>query len=85
MFIIVQHEISNPQEFWGAAQRELPNLPEGIKIHASYPNETMDRATCLWECASVEGLRAYLEDKTGRYSKNVYTAVNAANAIGLPK
>jgi hypothetical protein len=61
MFFRVNHTISNPQEFWGRAQKSLPSLPAGIKIHAVYPNETMDDATCIWEAESLEAMQTYLE------------------------
>jgi hypothetical protein len=84
MLIVVTHRISNPQEFWGAAQRELPNLPAGIKLLQSLPNAEGNLASCVWEAASVPTLQTYLEDKTGKFAKNEYMAVEVANAINLP-
>ncbi len=84
MFIRVNHNISNPQEFWGRAQKALPNLPAGIKLHASYPNDTMNDATCIWEAADIKTLTDYLEPAVGDVSKNAYMAINATNAMGLP-
>ena len=84
MLIVVNHRISNPDGFWGAAQRELPNLPPGIKLHQNLPNATMDQATCVWEAASVEALQTYLEDKTGAFAKNEYMAVELKNAMNPP-
>ncbi len=84
MFIRVNHTISNPGEFWQRAQQSLPNLPNGLKIHAVYPNETMNDATCIWEAESVETLKTYLEENTGDVSNNQYMPINAANAMGLP-
>ena len=80
----VNHTISNPQEFWGRAQKALPNLPEGIKIHVVLPNESMDKGTCVWEAESLEKIQAFLEEATGDVSKNDYMVINEANAMGLP-
>ncbi|MCW5908741.1 MAG: hypothetical protein KIS94_12835 [Chitinophagales bacterium] len=84
MFFRVNHAISNPGEFWARAQASLPNLPEGIKIHGVFPNETMDIATCIWEAESEQQIKEYLEGKTGDVSQNDYMAINTANAMGLP-
>lgn len=84
MLIVVNHDITHPQEFWGAAQTELPNLPAGIKLHLSAPNAEGNRATCIWEADSVETLSTYLERVTGAYCRNAYMAVEAKNGIGLP-
>lgn len=85
MYFRVNHTISNPSEFWARAQQSLPNLPAGIKIHAVFPNETMDLTTCVWEADSEKQIREYLEGKTGDVAKNDYMVINAANAMGLPK
>ncbi len=84
MIIVVAHRISNPEAFWAAAARELPNLPAGIRIHGNFPDASGARATCLWEAESVDTLRAYLEDKTGAFAENDYMAVDASKAMGLP-
>ena len=85
MFFRVNHTISNPGEFWGRAQKALPNLPAGIKIHGVFPNETMDLGTCIWEADSLQHIQEYLEAAVGDVSKNDYMVINAANAMGLPK
>lgn len=84
MYFVVQHRISNVAEFWAAAQRELPNLPAGIRVHAVFPNAAADEATCVWECGDEPTLRAYLEEQTGRFSANAYMAIDASRAMGLP-
>lgn len=85
MFFRVNHKISDPGQFWSRAQESLPNLPAGIKIHAVFPNETMDNATCVWEAESEAQIREYLEGKTGDVSHNDYMRINEANAMGLPQ
>ena len=85
MYFRVNHTISDPTAFWGRAKEALPNLPAGIKIHGVYPDETMGLATCIWEAESHAQLHAFLETNTGDVAKNDYMAINAANAMGLPK
>jgi hypothetical protein len=84
MFFVVHHRISNPTEFWAAAQRELPNLPDGIRVAAVYPNADGTEATCLWTCDSQERLVTYLESQTGQFAQNSYMPVDASKAMGLP-
>ena len=38
MFIVIQHQISNPEKFWGTAQEATSKLPAGLKLHSSFPN-----------------------------------------------
>jgi len=83
MYIVVNHHISDA-EFWAAAQRELPRLPEGISIHSVLPNAAGSLATCLWRAESVEVLRTYLEAQTGKFARNEYMEVDASKAMGLP-
>ncbi len=85
MLIAVNHDISDPGSFWAAAQASLPNLPKGIFIHQVLPNDTMDKAVCIWQADSVAHLTEYLEGKTAQYCKNTYQAINETNAMGLPK
>ena len=38
MFVIVQHEISNPKKFWETAQASGSALPTHVKIHLRLRN-----------------------------------------------
>ena len=85
MYILVNHAISMPAEFWGSAQLHLPNLPEGgvKRVVTVFPNENMDQCTCVWEADSIEMLDSYLRDKMGNASKDSYYQINEPNAMGL--
>ncbi|MDO8549018.1 MAG: hypothetical protein Q7S39_02555 [Ignavibacteria bacterium] len=65
MFISVKHSISNPKEFWSIAEKSLPNLPKGIKLHSSYPTADMATAFCLWEADSLDQFKKYLQGEVG--------------------
>ena len=84
MFFAVNHNISDPGQFWSRAQESLPNLPDGIKVHGVYPNADMNEAVCIWEADSLEQITDYLEGKTGDVSNNTYLVINEGNAMGLP-
>ena len=65
MHIVVNHDINNTADFWASAQKNLPSLPEGgvKRIVSVFPNQTMDKCTCIREAASIDTLDSYLRDK----------------------
>jgi hypothetical protein len=84
MFVIVQHEISNPKTFWETAQASASALPSHVRIHQTLPNHEGTKAVCLWEATGVEEVKGLVEGSVGKVSKNTYFAVETANAMGLP-
>ena len=86
MFIVVNHKINNPSDFWAAAQASLPELPvAGVKrIIQVLPSPDNSQAVCLWEADSKEELDTYLRSKVGSWSEETYQEVNAAGAMGMP-
>jgi len=87
MYIVVNHDINNTADFWASAQKSLPNLPEGgvKRIVSVFPNQTMDKCTCIWEADSIETLDSYLRDKVKDWSKDSYYELNEAAAMGFSK
>jgi hypothetical protein len=87
MFISVDHKINNPGEFWAAAQKSLPNLPEGgvKRIINVFPSLDMGQATCIWEADSIDALDKYLRSKVHDWSKDSYFEIDTAHAMGLAK
>ena len=85
MYIIVNHNINNPEDFWASAQRNLPNLPEGgvQRVLNIFPNQLMDKATLVWEADSIENLQKYLKEKLGSASYDSCFQINEATAMGL--
>ena len=85
MIIVVNHKISNPQEFWAAAQRNLPLLPaSGVKrVIQVLPNKDKTEATCVWEAETIAALDVYLRRKVFDWSTDTYFELNLADTIGL--
>jgi hypothetical protein len=82
MYVVVQHTISEPAVFWNSAD---PNaLPPEIKLHHTFPAADGSRAVCLWEAASVDAVREFLEPRLGRVSRNEYFAVENREGIARP-
>jgi hypothetical protein len=82
MHVVVIHSISDPDKFWSAAG--AGELPEGVALHTSFPNDDGSRAVCLWEADSLDEVRQTVEGTVGDVSNNEYFEVNASNAQGLP-
>jgi hypothetical protein len=85
MYIVVHHDIAATEDFWASAQRNLPQLPEGgvKRIVNLFPNQSMDKCTCVWEADSIEHLEKYLREKLGNASRESYYQINEATAVGL--
>lgn len=82
MYIVVEHEISNPKTFWETAKSAT--FPPHLKLHQTLPNSEGTKAVCLWEASRLDEVKDLLERTVGKVSKNTYFAVEAANAMGLP-
>lgn len=83
MYVVVEHEIEDPEPFWKTAQAGMEDLPSGLELHQVFPNEEGTKAACLWEADSVDRVKSFLESEVGSYSDNEYYAVEAGNAVGL--
>lgn len=84
MFIIVNHGIHDAGRFWGDL-RAAGNPPEGTKVHQMLPSVDGTSAVCLWEASSVDAVRQLVDATVGSSSTNTFFAVDATNALGLPK
>jgi hypothetical protein len=85
MFILVQHQITDPTRFWSGAQQEMSNLPSHLKLHHSFPTPDGSRAACVWEAPSVDALKSYIEPAVGGVSRNEYFEIANKEGIALPQ
>jgi hypothetical protein len=83
MFVAVEHTITNPDVFFGLVSK-VAEAPPGIKALQFFPSVSKDRAVCLWQAASIDALKGFLEPLTTQSSRNTYYAVDTTKAIGLP-
>jgi hypothetical protein len=83
MFIVANHNIENPERFWSLAQ-STP-IPQALKLHCVFPSTDGGKGTCLWEAQSIEAVKQFVEPLTGTISRNEYMAVEATQAVGLPR
>ena len=85
MLIIAQHVISDPENFWAAAEKVSAGLPEGFKIHGIYPSTDAKTGTCLWEANNVQEVQEFLDKNAGQYAQNLCYEVNVEKSMGLPQ
>ncbi len=83
MYIVVEHTITDPDVFFGLAEK-VAEAPSEIKALQFFPSIGKDRAVCLWEARSVDALKGFLEPLTAKSSRNIYYAVDGTMAMGLP-
>lgn len=84
MFIVAQHEIMDPAQFWEVVRAQLARLPPGLKLRQVYPDAQGCKAVCLWEADALEAVTQFVDGVTQAFSQNLYYAVEPRYAIGLP-
>lgn len=84
MFIAIEHDIHDPQEFQTCAEAVFP-LPDDLHVFQFFPAQDLSRAVCLYEAPSVDRLRDYLDGKLGNASTQRYFPIAEGEAIGLPE
>jgi hypothetical protein len=82
MYVLVQHNISDPDSFWNAVDPAA--LPSALKLHHTFPTRDGSHAVCLWEADSASAVQDFLETNLGRYSRNEYFAVENREGVALP-
>ena len=85
MYVVVEHEITDPATFWKTAQEGMADTPAHLTLHQVLPATSSDRAACLWEAEDVNAVRDFIEGAVGSVSQNTYYAVEAEQAVGLPQ
>ena len=73
MYVLVQHDISEPVGFWGKA--DAMQLPPNVTLHHTFAAADGTRAACVWEAKSVDAVRDFLEEAVGRMARNTYYEV----------
>ena len=84
MLVIAHHDISDPENFWSAAEQVTKNLPANLKVLGVYPSMDGKTGTCLWEGDSVQSVQKFLDENSAQYAKNTCYEVNVEKSMGLP-
>jgi hypothetical protein len=83
MFIVVQHQVTDPSAFWAGARESMGSIPSNLKLHQSLPAPDGSRAVCVWEAESVDAVKSYLES-SAKGSRNEYYEVVNKEGVALP-
>jgi len=84
MYVLVIHDISDPQRFFDTAAKAIPELPEHLKLHLTVPARDGIRAICVWEAESSAAVREYLEPALAEFSRNEYFEAENFEGIAMP-
>ena len=81
MYIVTQHEIKDRDRFWAVGPQLVgEKAPVGV-----FPSHDKTEAVCLFEAASIDTLRDFLDPLVGDAGENRYFAVDPGSAVGLPE
>jgi len=82
MNILVNHQISDPEAYWGALSAN-PAVPEGFKVIMLMAGADPSAAACLWKAPDVSSLRTLVDSTLGHSSTNTYMIINDTKSFGL--
>jgi hypothetical protein len=80
MHVIVEHQIHDPQAFFGMAPP-----PAGVEGRQMLPSRDKAACVCLFEADSIDAVRDYIDPQTRGVSDNTYFEVDSEHALGLPQ
>jgi hypothetical protein len=85
MYVIAQHEVRDPRNFWDRAGKEAIALQPNLKLHHCFPNADGSRAVCLWEADSVRSIEEFFADNgLDENSRNTFFVVENREGVALP-
>jgi hypothetical protein len=84
MFVVVHHQVKDPDYFFADIPSVAKNAPPGVHPRQFCPARDKASAVCLWQAESVDAVRAYLDETTGPSAVNTYLEVDESASIGLP-
>ena len=84
MYIIVNHFIKAPQNFWALVREKSSDIPSHLIFHSVFPSKDLMKAVCVWEAEDIGAVKEYLDETFGDFSRNDYFEVNTGASMGLP-
>jgi hypothetical protein len=85
MYVLIEHNISDPDGFWGTAESSLSQMPPTIKLHHTFPSTDGTRAVCVWEADTIDHVRDFIETSVGQFSRNEYFEVPNKEGVVNPR
>ena len=84
MYIIVNHLIKAPNNFWALIREKVNEIPSHLTLHSVFPSRDLMKAVCVWEAENIDVVKRYLDEIFGDFSRNDYYVVNSNADVGLP-
>ena len=85
MYVIVQHQITDPAKFWPEDAKQFTAIvPPHLKLHHTLAGTDGTRAVCVWEGQSLEAVRDFLDPATAGAAKNSYFAAMNKEGVAIP-
>ena len=83
MYVVVQHEIRNPETAFprGEKLQTGEGAPPGVRVLQFYPSTDGSAVTCLWEADAVASVQAYVDSVLGDSSRNTCYEVDSGPAF----
>lgn len=87
MYVAIVHQVQDAQAFLSRGERlaDPSNAPPGVVPRQFCPSTDLSTATCVWEAASVDAARDYIDSTLGDSRENTYFEINTEYALGLPE
>ena len=83
MYVVVQHQIKDPEQAFARGERLVKNegAPTGARALPFYPAQDGSAVTCLWEAQSIDSVQQYVDETLGDSSDNSFYVVNEEQAF----
>ena len=83
MYVIVQHQLTDPPTAFARGQRLMKGegAPTDVRVLQFLPDREGTAVTCLWESPSVAAVQAYVDSTLGDASINTSYEVDAEQAF----
>ena len=87
MYVAIVHQVQDAQAFLSRGERlaDPSSAPPGVVPRQFCPSKDLSAATCVWEAASVDAVRDYIDSTLGDSSDNTYFEISTEYALRLPQ
>lgn len=85
MHVIAVHDVKDPKAFAEGLEPALEKIPSDMTLHSSFPSQDGAQAVCVWEGASVDDVKSFVDGVTEGIADNKYFSVADEKAINLPQ
>ncbi len=84
MFVMVLHEIANPELFWKKGSELLEKIPTDVQLHHTFSTPDGTRAVCIWEAEGIEPVKNLLAPTFAGTSFDTFVIANNKEGIVGP-